>query len=61
MTPNIKKPRASKKVYAVYKGDEFIVVGSAKDCCDYLGVKLNYFYSLMKKKNTRWDVIKVEI
>ncbi|TYS68674.1 hypothetical protein FZC76_06930 [Sutcliffiella horikoshii] len=24
--------------YAVYKGDEFICVGTAKECADYMGV-----------------------
>lgn len=26
-------------IYAIYKGDEFIFMGTAKECGEYLGVK----------------------
>ncbi|MGG4267401.1 hypothetical protein [Peribacillus simplex] len=27
--------------YAVYKGDEFICLGTARECANYLGVKIS--------------------
>ena len=27
------------KIFAVYKGDEFIVLGTAKECSDFTGLK----------------------
>ena len=58
---NTKKQRVSKKVYAVYKGDEFIVVGSAKECAEYIGITVHHLYQIQFTPNNRWDVIKVEI
>lgn len=28
----------SKNIYAIYRGDTFIVIGDVKECADYLGV-----------------------
>ncbi len=33
-------------MYAIYKGDEFIFMGSAKECAEFLGVKVRTIYSL---------------
>jgi hypothetical protein len=33
------------KEYAVYKGEEFIYVGTAKECAERLGVKPETIYS----------------
>lgn len=43
----MKIKESSEKVYALYKGDEFIMIGTQKELADYLGVKENtiYFYS----------------
>lgn len=30
--------------YAVYHKDEMVVVGTAKECADYLGIKINTFF-----------------
>lgn len=30
-----------KQEYAMYKGDTFLVLGTAKECADYLGVSEN--------------------
>ena len=56
-------------VYAVYKGDEFIYMGTKKECSEHLGVKRNTiaFYSsptyqkrAKTEDNDRMIVIRVE-
>lgn len=32
------------KEYAVYKGEELIVIGSVKECAEFMGVKPDYIY-----------------
>lgn len=32
--------------YAVYKGDDLIVVGNAKECADFMGVSMRYIHRL---------------
>jgi hypothetical protein len=34
-------PRQEKSEYAVYKGDEFICLGTARECATYLDVKIS--------------------
>ncbi len=29
----------AERIYGVYRGDEFLTVGTAKECADFLGVK----------------------
>jgi hypothetical protein len=40
------------KEYAVYKGDEFICVGTVKECAERLGIKPDtvYYYTSPKYK-----------
>ncbi len=33
-----------KVIYAVYKGEDFLCEGTAKECADYLGVKAKTIY-----------------
>lgn len=35
------------KVYAVYKGDDLIVVGTSKECADYMGVSPRYIHRMV--------------
>ena len=35
----------SKLIYAVYKGDEFIVTGTSKECCETMGITLPSFHT----------------
>lgn len=35
------------KEYAIYRGDELVVMGTAKECAEYLGSKPNYIYWLV--------------
>lgn len=39
--------RPEKVIYAVYKGDDFICLGSAKECAVYLGIKHSSFRFLL--------------
>lgn len=47
------------KVFAVYKGDEFITVGTARECAEQLGVTPDYIrwmtYPTCRKRNTGGD------
>ena len=36
-------PRQEKSEYAVYKGDEFICLGTARECAENLGMKIPSF------------------
>jgi hypothetical protein len=56
-------------IYAVYKGDNFIFMGTKKECSEHLGVKEDtvYFYTTptyqkraKTKDNDRMIVIRVE-
>jgi hypothetical protein len=40
------------KVYAVYKGDEFLCVGTSEECAEYLGIlpRTVRYYSYEKYK-----------
>ncbi len=56
--------RPMKHIYAVYdKNDEFIVVGTVKECCECLGIACSTFYSTRYKdnKNKRKRVYKYKI
>ena len=44
-----RKQREHKVEYAVYRGDTFIVCGSAKFCAQYLGTERNYIDSICTK------------
>lgn len=54
------------KDYAIYKGDEFLFVGTKKECIAYLGCKKKTFEFLMspsnfkRMKDNRLLVIKLE-
>lgn len=41
------KEQNMNQIYAIYKGDEFLFVGTKSECAAYLGVSLDtiYFYS----------------
>lgn len=39
-----KDPKRFNKDYSIYKGDEFLFVGTAYECADYLGVKVETIY-----------------
>ena len=54
-----KKP---KKEYAVYKGDELIVVGTADECAEFLGVRREtiYFYASPSAENRNTRAIVLE-
>lgn len=54
-------------IYAMYRGDEFLVAGTVKECAEYLGVSENtvrWYTSLAARKrspdNTRLIAIKVD-
>ena len=55
--------------YALYKGDEFLALGTKEDLAEFLGVKVKtinfyrtktYLKRIEKSKNERYIVIKVE-
>lgn len=33
--------------YAVYKGDDLIVVGNSKECAEYMGVSMHYIHRMV--------------
>jgi|SRR5690625_2397868 len=45
--PVAKRGRPITTEYAVYRGDELVVMGTAKECADFLGVKPNYIHWLV--------------
>jgi hypothetical protein len=58
------------KEYAVYKGDNFMYIGTSKECAEFLGVQTNtiFFYAskaykkrLEKTKNPQDPVIVIKI
>jgi hypothetical protein len=58
------------KDYAVYKGDNFICLGSVKECAEFMGVNPNsiFFYAspaykkrLEKTKNPRDPIIVIKL
>jgi hypothetical protein len=45
--PSERKPKDPKrfiKDFSIYRGDEFLFVGTALECADYLGVKVETIY-----------------
>ncbi|CAM3605350.1 hypothetical protein ERUR111494_02480 [Erysipelothrix urinaevulpis] len=52
--------------YALYKGDDFITIGTAQELSDYLNVKKNTIYFLATPENKRRNkgnrlvVVKIE-
>ena len=57
---------SKEKIYALYKGDSFIAMGTKKELADYLGVTIRTisFYSTptyQKRYNYKgWVVIRIE-
>lgn len=53
------------RIYAIYKGDNFIFEGTAKECANYLGVKEKtiHFYNTPsnKKRNKKSRTIAIII
>lgn len=58
------------KEYAVYKGDELIIIGTAIECADRLNVKPDYIYwltrpvakkRLAKRKNPEKCLVAIKI
>ncbi|WP_096269483.1 hypothetical protein [Paucisalibacillus globulus] len=58
-----------KKEWGVYKGDEFLFIGSTKECANRLGVSENtiYFYTTnaykrrIEKRNAKNPIILVDL
>ncbi len=51
-TAMTKKPRKKRvfrtnTMYVVYKNDNPVVTGNARQCAEYMGIKLNSFYHLL--------------
>jgi len=58
--------------FAVYKGDELICIGTAKECADHLGIKVSSFFSYMtpsrmkqigerkKGKRNRMEIVRLD-
>lgn len=46
-------PRPEKNDYAVYKGDEFLFVGTGRECAAYLDIKLSSFRYLLSPAYTK--------
>ena len=42
-----KKAKTDESEFAVYKDDELICMGTAKECADYLGIKVSSFFMYM--------------
>lgn len=40
MPRKIKKGPKPKKFYAIYKGDDILMVGTAEECAEYMGVTI---------------------
>lgn len=45
--------------YAVYKNDRNVFAGNAKECAEFLGVKLESFYRYVCGKKGRIDIVKL--
>lgn len=43
------KKELSTEEYMVYKNDDFQMIGTAKECADFLGVKVNTFFMYQTK------------
>lgn len=41
------------KIYAIYKGEEFLYEGTAKECAKYFGVRRNTIYNWNSPVNKR--------
>jgi hypothetical protein len=63
-------PRQEKNEYAVYKGDEFICLGTVKECATYLGVKRStikyllspaYLKRIEKRKESKETLIAIKV
>ena len=52
--------RKETTVYSVYSGDEFVVVGTASECAKYLDIKVDTFYTYVRRKIKSLDIAKVE-
>lgn len=44
---------SKKKIYAVYKGDKFLYVGTAKECAEYFQVDIETVYWWKSLANRR--------
>ena len=54
--------RKKLREYAVYRGDELICVGTAKECAEELGVKVNTIYWMSnpayhKRAKENWTIV----
>ena len=56
------RPTGSVKEYAVYRGDDLIVMGTATECAEFLGVKKHtiYWYASPSAENRITRAIRLE-
>lgn len=54
------------KIYALYKGDKFIDIGTSKELADIMGVKMRTFWFYMSKhwleitNYESWVIVEIE-
>lgn len=63
-------PRQETCEYAVYKGDEFLCLGTARECAAYLGVKIStiryllspaYSKIIEKRQDSKGPLIAIKV
>ena len=45
------KSNRKRTIYSVYSGDKFIVVGTAQECAEALGININAFWGKLAPTN----------